>query len=218
MSKLRVPAARIPPAMPTCLYCGGYTKTIASTPHATGQHRRHQCLTPTCAKRFYTLADYKTWEVVGSRLPFKDRALTPLETIERQAWIDEARQNATVPVTPKGNRVKFHSESVARLNKALATPPASRDKVEAFLAVVWASIEEELEQMDANQEDGGSVEASDLGSAEGQEDGEADQEPAADASGAEADEDRLPLGREHDSSGEGTEREHAPDDALEAEG
>lgn len=124
--KALVPKSKIPQVNPVCHVCEGPTKPVLSTAHATGYHRRHKCCDPACNTSFYSLADYHSKEVKYSPVPFKDRALTELEMLERDMWWEEeANYVITLEVTPW--------DLPHRMRQALDKEVSKRDAIDKYI-------------------------------------------------------------------------------------
>lgn len=121
-----VPKNRIPKVYPVCPSCGGGTKTMFGTPHATGYFRRHLC--QICGTGFYSLAPFvgEPGEPEYSTSPFHDRALTELEQVKRKLWWDEADNGE---VTLNG----YPLDIPGRMASALRKKQEDRNEIDKLL-------------------------------------------------------------------------------------
>lgn len=108
---MSLPPHRIPKIKAECPVCGKVNSTtVMSQPFSAGYHRRHIC--NECDNGFYTLANYENGGYTVQVRPFKDRALTIAEQLQRAEWAAEAQ-----PVTFAGNN-PFATEFIETINIA----------------------------------------------------------------------------------------------------
>lgn len=162
-SKFSIPRSRIPKISAICIKCGSGTRTAMSQPFADGYHRRHLCRNIKCDYSFYSLTPYNGREAKVAPLPFHDRPLSLAEENQRMKWWAEEVENSQVSmpvVTTQGNDkpgVDPKLATIKRIAIAILKPKEARTQTEEFLADMHSVIENELEQMDAQEKEENNV-------------------------------------------------------------
>lgn len=160
MRGVKVPDHRIPKIALACIRCGHWARIIQGLPYADGFHRRHECKSPVCGTKFYSLTSYDKTKCETQMLPFQDRDLTPAELEQRREWAaeEDTEDNYKLiplqPIKPGDSparalsRVKAIAPIFTLAAEAMGKSEEERTEAERLTIEVLEELNRELAKLD----------------------------------------------------------------------